>query len=705
MLVFIGMFVIIILQLANLQLFSSKYRMQADDQGTFRKVIYPDRGIVYDRKGRAILQNTIIYDLMVIPGKIKGTDTMTLCNILGIDTAEFKKRIITAIIKNKSYRASIFEPLLSNEKMAKLNENMYKLVPGYYLQQRSVRDYPYDAGGNILGYLGEVDSNILKSPKYQGYVMGDYIGKAGLERTYEKVLMGQRGIEFWKRDNKNRLTEPLENGKFDTAAIAGQNMHTSIDIELQELGEKLMENKLGSIVAVDPKTGGILCMVSSPTYKPKLLTGAERKKHFAELLLSPAKPLFNRSVGAIYSPGSTFKTLQALVGLHEGVITTDFRVSCSGAFYGCGGGKPMKCLDVGTFDLRNAIRISDNTYFATVMQRVITNPRYPSQDSSLAVWDRYMSAFGLGHKLGVDVPFEKPGLIPSSSLYDKTYGKGRWNYCNFRSVSIGQGEVNVTPIQVANEMAYIANKGWYKIPHLVDSIEGGDEFDMLSKFKEKHSAMDIPDTVFNVVHDGMQAVVDGGTGAGARVAGIAICGKTGTVENYYRGVKQPNHAFFCGFAPRDNPKIAIMCVVENSGRFGGTYAAPIVGLMIEKYLNDTIAASRQAIVDKFVNLNLIPPRVYSEMKTLDSLLHRKDSAYLLAKGYIRSIKDTMEVDAGDEEEALEQIKKDKEDLRNTNQPRRDSGDKKIMIKTEGILPDTKKKPEPNDSLNNNPGNN
>ncbi len=705
MLVFIGMFVIIILQLANLQLFSSKYRVQADDQGTFRKVIYPDRGIVYDRKGRAILQNTIIYDLMVIPGKIKGTDTMTLCNILGIDTAEFRKRIITAIIKNKSYRASIFEPLLSNEKMAKLNENMYKLVPGYYLQQRSVRDYPYDAGGNILGYLGEVDSNILKNPKYLGYVMGDYIGKAGLERTYEKVLMGQRGIEFWKRDNKNRLTEPLENGKFDTAAIAGQNMHTSIDIELQELGEKLMENKLGSIVAVDPKTGGILCMVSSPTYKPKLLTGAERKKHFAELLLSPARPLFNRSVSATYSPGSTFKTLQALVGLHEGVISTDFRVSCGGAFYGCGGGRPMKCLDVGTFDLRNAIRMSDNTYFATVMQRVINNPKYPSQDSSLTKWGQYMSAFGLGHKLGIDVPAEKPGLIPSPSLYNKMHGAGKWNYCTYRSVSIGQGEVDVTPIQVANEMAYIANKGWYKIPHLVDSIEGGDEFDMLSKFKEKHSAMDIPDTVFNVVHDGMQAVVDGGTGAGARVAGIAICGKTGTVENYYRGVKQPNHAFFCGFAPRDNPKIAIMCVVENSGRFGGTYAAPIVGLMIEKYLNDTIAAGRQAIVDKFTNLNLIPARVYSEMKTLDSLLHRKDSAYLLAKGYIRLIKDTMEVDAGDEEEALEQIKKDREDLRNTNQPRRDSGDKKIMIKTEGILPDTKKKPEPKDSLNNNPGNN
>lgn len=686
-LVVVGMFAIIFLQLINLQLFSSKYKIDADNQGIFRKVIYPDRGIVFDRKGRAILQNTTIYDLMVIPGKIKGTDTATLLSILNIDSAEFHKRIIAAIIKNKSYRASVFEPLLSNEKMAKLSENLYKLAPGYFMQERSVRDYPYEAGGNIFGYLGEVDSNILKNPLYEGYVMGDYIGRAGLERTYEKVLMGQRGIEFWKRDNKNRLTEPLEDGKFDTVAVAGKNMYTSIDIELQALGEKLMQNKLGSIVAVDPKTGGILAMVSSPTYQPKLLTGADRKKHYAELLLSPAKPLFNRSVTATYSPGSTFKTLQALIGLHEGVISTSTTVSCGGAFYGCGGGKPMKCLDYGTFDLRNAIRVSDNTYFATVMQRVINNPKYPNIDSSLAVWDRYMYAFGLGHKLGIDVPSEKPGNIPSPKYFNKIYGNGKWNYCSFRSVSIGQGEVLTTPIQTANEMAYIANKGWYKIPHLVDSIEEGDQYDMLSKFKEKHSATDIPDSVFEAVHDGMQRVVEGGTGGGAKVPGIVICGKTGTVENYYRGVKQPNHAFFCGFAPRDNPKIAIMCVVENSGRFGGTYAAPIVGLMIEKYLNDTIAKSRNAIVEKFEKLNLIPPRIYKEMKTVDSMLHAKDSAYLIAKGYITLIRDTMEVDKTDEEAILDELKKDKD------KQKKDSGDKKMRINTEAILPNEKKKSE------------
>ena len=701
MLIFIGMFVIIILQLANLQLFSSKYRIMADDQGTFRKVIYPDRGIVYDRKGKAILQNTTIYDLMVIPGKIKGTDTTALCNILNIDTAEFRKRIINAIVKNKSFRPSVFEALLSNEKMAKFQENMFKFEPGYYLQERSIRDYPFDAGGNILGYLSEVDSNVLKNPKYEGYQIGDYIGKVGLEKTYEKVLMGQRGIELWKRDNKNRLTERIENGKYDTVAVAGQNMHSSIDIELQALGEKLMENKLGSIVAIDPKTGGILAMVSSPTFKPKLLTGAERKKHIAELLLNPALPLLNRSVGASYSPGSTFKTLQALIALHEGVINTHFTVSCSGAFYGCGGSNAMKCLDRGTFDLSNAIRVSDNTYFATVMQRVINNPKYPNVDSSLAAWDNYMYAFGLGHKLGVDVPSEKRGNIPTPAYFNKVYGKDRWGYCNFRSVSIGQGEVDVTPIQVANEMAYIANKGWYKIPHLIDSIEGGDKFDLLSKFKEKNNAIDIPDSVFEVVHDGMQRVVDGGTGGAAKVPGITICGKTGTVENYYRGVKQPNHAFFCGFAPRENPRIAIMCVVENSGRFGGTYAAPIVGLMIEKYLKDSITdEGRLAKIEQLSKLNLIPPRIFRELNRQDSMLHAKDSAYLIAKGYIHIYKDTLGLDDADEEDALDKLKKDKENLKN-NQPKKDSSNNKTNNKTQAILPDEKKKTEMKDSVKKN----
>lgn len=698
MLVFSGMFFIIILQLANLQLFSNEYKILADVQGTFRKVIYPDRGIVYDRNHKAILANATIYDLMITPNKLRGIDTASLCNVLGIDSAQFNKKVVELIIKNGRARSSVFEALLSDDKMAKLNESMYRFAPGFYLQERSVRSYPFDAAANVLGYTSEVDTNFLKGHKDEGYVSGDYAGRTGIERSYEKVLMGERGIEYWKRDNKNRLTEKLEKGKFDTAAVAGQNMHTSIDIELQELGEKLMENKLGSIVAIDPKTGGILAMVSAPTYQPKYLSGSDRKRHLSDLLLNPALPLLNRTVSATYSPGSTFKTLQALVGLHEGVISTQFTVTCSGAFYGCGTGRPMKCLDRGTFNLQNAITVSDNTYFATVMQRVINNPKYPNVDSSLANWDRYMYAFGLGHKLGVDVPSEKRGNIPTPAYFNdpKRFGPGHWNYCSFRSVSIGQGEVDVTPIQVANEMAYIANKGWYITPHVVDSIEGGDKFDILQQYRQRHNAIDIPDSIFEVVHNGMQGVVERGTGGGAKIEGITICGKTGTVENYFRGVKQQNHSFFCAFAPRENPKIAIMCVVENSGRFGGTYAAPIVGLMIEKYLKDSIVdKARLARVEQLSKLNLMPPRIFVEIRRQDSLRHSKDSAYLLAKGYIKLVHDTTGIEAdGEEEDAISKMIKDKEAAKKE----KDKKDTARKVPADAILPDNKKKNASPDSL-------
>ncbi|MBC7888819.1 MAG: penicillin-binding protein 2 [Ferruginibacter sp.] len=696
MLVFAGMFVIIILQLANLQIFSSKYKIMADDQGRFRKVIYPDRGIVYDRKHKAILQNMTIYDLMVVPNKVRGVDTFALCRILDIDTATFSKKIVELIIKNGRGRPSIFDALLSDEKMAMLNEAMYKFVPGFYLQERPVRSYPFDAAGNILGYLSEVDTNFLKSHKDEGYQIGDYAGKTGMERTYEKVLMGQRGIEYWKRDNKNRLTEKLENGKYDTTAIAGDNMHLSLDIALQEFGEMLMQNKVGAVVAIDPQTGGVLAMISSPTFKPKYLTGADRRKHYAELLLNPALPLLNRTVNAKYSPGSTFKTLQGLVGLHEAVITPTTTFSCSGAFYGCG--KPMRCLDPGVWSLRGAITHSCNTYFANVMQRVINNPKYPSVDSSLNQWAKFMNAFGLGHRLGIDVPTERSGSIPTSITYNKIYGAGHWNFCTFRSVSIGQGEVEVTILQVANEMAYLANKGWFITPHMVDSIEGGDKFSMLANFKEKHRPLDINDSIFESVHDGMQGVMDGGTGRYAQVPGVVVCGKTGTVENAYNGVKQKDHAFFAAFAPRDNPKIAIAVICENAG-FGSTSAAPIASLMIEKYLKDSISGKeRNAKVLQISNLNLIPPRIYKELRKMDSLRHAKDSTYLISKGYIKIVKDTIGLDADDEADALDKIKKEKESKKAL--PPKDSNDNKRLEKVEAILPDEKKKPEPKDTVKN-----
>ena len=650
---------IIILRLFSLQIVDKKYSIMANEQGRFRMVVYPNRGILFDRKGRAILRNTVIYDLMVTPSKIHGMnlDTAALCHILNIDTAEFRKRIITSIIKNRSYRPSVFETSLSEEKIAKINESMYKFVPAFYLQERPVRDYPYDAGGNILGYLSEVDSNFLKRHEGQGYQMGDYAGKTGLERSYERVLMGQRGIEYWKRDNKNRLTDRLDNGRFDTAAIPGENLHMALDIDLQVLGEHLMENKVGAIVAIDPKTGGVLAMVSSPTYKPNLLTGAERRKHFSQLFLDPRLPMYNRTVSATYSPGSTFKTLQALVGLQEGVITPSTRFLCTGAFYGCG--RPMGCLDPGNFNLKEAITVSCNTYFANVMQRCINNPKFGSSDSALHVWDRYMYAFGLGNRLGIDIPSERSGLIPTPHTYNRIYGEGHWNFCTFRSVSIGQGEVNVTPLQVANEMAYLANRGWFITPHMIDSIDGGDKFGLLDSFKLRHHPLNIPDSIFEAVADGMQGVMERGTGAAAKVPGIVVCGKTGTVENYYKGVKQKDHAFFAAFAPRQNPKIAIAVICENAG-FGSNSSAPIASLMIEKYLKDSITEpDRIAKIETIAKLNLMPPRIVAQIRQRDSIRHAKDQQLLLEKRYINTLKDTLGIEDEDSTETMEELNRPK----------------------------------------------
>lgn len=621
-LVFLIAFLVIIIQLFYLQVISGKYRRLADDNAIFRKTIYPPRGLIFDRKKRAILNNTLTYDLMVTPAQISGIDTAFFCQLMEIDTAEYRRRIVSAIIKNSKQKPSVFEASLSPRKYARIQEKFWQFQNGFYIQERPIRSYPFNAGANIFGYLGEVDTSYLRRHAEEGYVSGDYAGMTGIEANYEKALMGERGVQVMLRDKFGRIQGSYENGSMDKDAVAGSNLYTSLDIDLQQFGEKLMSNKVGSIVAINPKTGSVIAMVSSPTYDPGYLTGPDRSKHIRELLYNdPRLPLFNRTVSATYSPGSTFKTLQALVGLHEGVITTNTIFSCSGAFYGCGSSKPMKCLDPGTFNLKPAITMSCNTYFANVMQRVINNPKYPSIDSSLRSWNNYMYGFGLGHKLGVDVPSENSGNIPTPEYFNnpKRFGPGKWGYCSFRSVSIGQGEVTATPLQVSNEMAYIANKGWYYIPHVVDSIEGGDKFGLLEKYKNKIIPIDIADSIFEAVHEAMQGVVDRGTGRGAKVEGISICGKTGTVENYFRGKQQPDHSFFAAFAPRENPTIAIMCVVENSGRYGGTYAAPIVGLMIEKYINDTIAASRKPLEERMTNTNLIPPLMKQEMRKKDSL--------------------------------------------------------------------------------------
>jgi penicillin-binding protein 2 len=682
--IFVVVFLVILGQLLHLQIFSSTYRMQAESNARFRKVIYPDRGIIYDRKRKAILENTIMYDLVVTPGEIKGTDTATLCKILGIDSLEFRKRIVSLIIKNTSYKPSVFEPLLTPELYARLNENMYKF-PGFILSDRPVRDYPFAAAANIMGYLGEVDTSFLRRHKEEGYEMGDYAGMTGLERTYERVLMGQRGIKYSIRDNRSRIQGSYENGAYDTAAVAGKSLYSSIDIELQELGEKLMGNKVGSIVAIDPRTGGVLCMVSSPTYNPNLLTGNQRRKHFSELFTDPRLPLINRAVSLKYSPGSTFKTVVGIIGLTEGVIDERFTISCSGAFYGCGNGRP-KCLDKGTFNLTSAIAHSDNTYFATVFKRIIDQQRYGNADSSLKVFNKYAYSFGLGHPLGIDIPSESSGNIPTSQYYKKIFGP-KWVSCNIISNAIGQGEVQTTISQLANVMTLIANKGWYYTPHIIDSIEGGDSFELLKPYKVKHMGADIPDTVFEAVHNGMQGVMEYGTGAAAKVPGVVVCGKTGTVENYLSGVKQKDHAFFGAFAPRDNPRIAIAVMCENAG-FGSSSAAPIASLMIEKYLKDSISGKeRKDKAEAIAKLNLIPERMRRAMDSLSRLKRTKDSLSLLKAQ--KAMNDTLEMLPDAESTAAPQLNEATEG----NAPAKDTGKKRLQ-QPPAVLPAEKRKPKP-----------
>lgn len=674
--IFIAIFLVIIAQLLHLQIFSSDYRIQAENNAIFRKVVYPDRGIIYDRKNRAILENTVMFDLWFTPREIKGIDTAELCNILNIDTAEFHKRVITAIIKNSSYKPSVFVPLLSPEMYARLNENMYKF-PGFVLLERPIRAYPYDAAANILGYLGEVDTNFLKKHKEEGYEMGDYAGMTGLERSYEKVLMGERGIQRFIRDNHSRIQGSYEHGLYDTAAIAGAGLHLSLDIELQKLGEKLMTNKVGSIVAIDPKTGGILCMVSSPTYNPNYLTGSERRRHFSELFTDPRLPLLNRAVNASYSPGSTFKTVVGIIGLTEGVIDDQTTVSCPGAYYGCG--RRMGCLDPGVFAIRLAIAHSCNTYFATVFRRIMDQSKYGSADSSLKVFNEYAYSFGLGRQLGIDIPSERRGNIPTSKYYQKIFGP-RWVSCNIISNSIGQGEVETTLSQLANVMATIANKGWYYTPHLVDSIEGGDKFHLLDSFKIKHRTLDIPERVFEVVHDGMQNVMELGTGRFAQVPGVTVCGKTGTVQNPFG----KDHAFFGAFAPRESPRIAIAVMCENAG-FGASSAAPIASLMIEKYLNDSIAGKeRQAKVETLSQMNLIPERMKKAMFTMDSIRRVRDNEKLRKQAQ-EKVKDTIDVEEQPEIETRSRTAPD------SSKQKKDSGNNAaIRNPVAAIIPDDKK---------------
>ena len=609
-LIFLGLFLIIVIQLFNLQIISGKYRQLAMDNAVFRKVVYPNRGIIYDRKGKAILNNTIMYDLVVTPYAVKNIDTLGLCRLLEIDTAEFKKKMFEVRYKNGPYRPSIFEDLLPPELYARLDENIWKFS-GFALVERPVRVYPFNAAAHIMGYVGEADSGIIK--RSNGfYLLGDYVGRSGMEAYYEQVLMGQRGIQHLIKDNKNRLVGSYENGLYDTPALAGRNLRTYIDIEVQQLAERLMTNKVGGVIALDPKTGGIIAMVSGPNFNPNDLTGPNKQRNYARLQLDVAAPLLNRAIKGLYAPGSTFKPLGALVALDEGVIDPSYGYPCTGRYYGCGHGKPA-CTHNNpghAANLRLSIANSCNSYYTHIYRMSVDNRRWGGVKNGYQKWKEYMNAFGLGQRVGVDLPSEDRGNIPDSSVYNRVY-RGSWNSCTNLTLGIGQDMMLATPLQLANSMCIVANKGYYYAPHFVEKIDGETKDDtILNQFRKKHEVLTrISDEAYEAVISGMQDVVERGTARAAMIPGINICAKTGTAENYRvlegKRIQLKDNSVFVCFAPRENPKIAIAVVVENAG-FGSTWAAPIASLMMEKYLNDTLRTERLKEVERIASADLRP---------------------------------------------------------------------------------------------------
>ncbi len=610
-LIFLVTFVVIIAQLFNLQVMEGKYRQLAIDNAVFPKIIYPERGIIYDRNGKAILNNTIIYDLMVVPAEVKGIDTAEFCRMMGIDTTEFNKKILDARLKNTSVRPSVFKGLLTPDVQARFEENSWKF-PGFALVERPIRTYPFNAAAHILGYIREVDArDIERSGNF--YRQGDYIGKTGLEAYYESVLMGQRGVQFMIKDNKNRLVGRYEKGNFDTAAIAGRGLHTYIDVELQQLAEKLMSNKVGAVVAIDPKTGGILTMVSGPNFNPNDLTGPDGSKNYSRMVLDVKGPMLNRAIGGLYEPGSTFKPLGALVALDEGLITANYGFPCGGRYTLCGHGKP-KCTHAGgghAANVRLSIANSCNAYYSHVYRLTVDNPKYANVKLGYLKWREYMNKFGLGVRLGVDLPSESSGSIPDTSVYNRE-NNNRWTSCTNLTLGIGQDKMQTTALQMANAMCIVANKGYFYTPHFVEKIENEitEDTAIMNKFREKHEVLThIPDTAYRAVIEGMHDVVRFGTARVAQIPGIDVCAKTGTAENYAivdrKRIKLPNNSMFVCFAPKNDPKIAIAVFVQNAG-YGGTWGGPIARILVEKYLNDTLMKKSEADVERISNANLIP---------------------------------------------------------------------------------------------------
>ena len=621
--IFIGMAIIILLRLLFLQVFEDKYKVMANDIAILRKVVYPPRGVITDRKGAVMCYNEVIFDLAITGSEVpKDMDSAQLCRVLGIDLQTYTLLKARAIAMNGPRRPGTFIAQLSKEQTARFQENQY-LFTGFQLVERNIRSYPKPIGGALLGYIGEVSPAMLTRARFNTYMQGDYAGLNGLELTYEEVLRGQRGVYYYEKDNYNRLGDHFQNGALDTPAVAGRPLELYLDAALQEYGEKLMANKLGSIVAIDPSTGGILAMISSPTYDPNLLRGSDRSRNFGKLLGLMTKPLLNRAMQGSYQPGSTQKPMTALIGLDAGVITPAYGYPCHGGYYACN--KRIGCTESWAGhanNLRLALAHSCNSYFCNVYRMSVDAPQFGGVKKGLENWYGHMFRFGFGHPTGIDLPYERGGTLFDSSDYNKMY-HNVWNSCTNVYIGMGQGELAVTPLQMANAICIVANHGFYYIPHLVKSVAKNPKDSVLLPYLQKHQVTQIEDEAYQIVSLGMQDVVEQGTGKVAKIPGIEICAKTGTVENKanIRGtaVKMQNHSMFVAFAPRVNPKIAIAVTVENAG-YGATWAGPIASLMIEKYLQDSIAVNRKPLEERMMKGNVIN----KYLPILDSMERARD---------------------------------------------------------------------------------
>ena len=615
--IFIAVAIVIIIRLFFLQVINDEYLLSANNNVLRKIIIYPARGVILDRKNRILVQNEPVYDLMVIPREVKPFDTLEFCRLLGISKERFDKQFKKAR-KQSIYRASVLEKQLSARVFAGFQEKLYQF-PGFFVQNRSVRFYPDSVAAQFLGYIGEVnDKMIEKSGGF--YSKGDYIGISGVERSYEELLRGQRGVQNLMVDAFSRPKGHFADGRYDTLAVAGESLLSSLDIELQKLGEELMQHKIGSIVAIEPSSGEILAFVSSPSYNPNLMVGRQRGNNYMKLLNNPYKPMFIRPIQAEYPPGSIFKVINALVAQQFGSIG-------AGTTYVCGGGyrygnRTMGCTHVhGPMDLTQSIQYSCNTYYGYTFNRMIDHAGM----RTVKAYDRWRSAvakFGIGSKLEIDLPNERKGLLPTSDYYTKRWGGETWGSGFNISLSIGQGELGITPLQMANVMAIVANRGYYYNPHLIKAI--GKKKIIKPEFTKRHE-VGIDRHYFDPVIEGMSRVVNqpGGTAYYSKINGIEMCGKTGTVQNPHGA----DHSVFVAFAPRNNPKIAIAVVVENSG-FGATWSAPMASLMVEKYLRDSISRPA-AYKDRITQAYLLPP---VKQKLLPKTESKKDTAKTKVKG-------------------------------------------------------------------------